>query len=256
MSHCLLGSLSGPLARAETIRILPYGNLRRVDFHALSYGAAVLLVEKNIVYGLDLPAAPAEPEKASPRRAFVASDPSGDLPGAREESRLVERALVEAPVPWEVGQVSGPAVTGDVLREELPGVDLFHYAGHATFAGLEGWESALPLAGGARFEIGDVLTLPRVPQWVVLSGCETGRTAGETAGEAVSLAHAFLLAGSRAALAATRPVEDEIAREIFSDFYRRWTHGEKASEALRAAQLALRDRDPSADWSSFRIIEN
>ena len=40
--------------------------------------------------------------------------------------------------------------------------------------------------------------------------------------EGLNLAHAFLLAGSRAVIAATRPVEDNAAQALFADLYRGW----------------------------------
>ena len=152
--------------------------------------------------------------------------------------------------------LEGSAAVASVLRRRLGEVDLFHYAGHAVFGGDGGWESVLPLAESSELTLGDILALTRVPQWVVLSGCETARSGDAAPAESLGLAQAFLTAGSAGVLAAVRPVADQTAARLIATFYGAWTGTTPASAALRAAQLSLRREAPTADWSSFRIIEH
>ena len=251
LGTCLLTPFAVPLARARQVRVLPYGPLRQVDFHALSHAGDALLAGWPVVYGLDVrpPAA-----TAGPGRALVIADPSGDLPAARREARTVARSL-SAVGGWQVRSLRGEQADGGTVRDLLSRADLFHYAGHAVFAGLGGWESALPLAGGSRLTVGDVLTLERAPRWVVLSGCDTGRSSRRSAVASISLAHAFLAAGAGSVVAATRPVSDATTSRLIEAFYRAWSGGAPAAVALRDAQLALRRDDPEADGSAFRLIE-
>jgi CHAT domain-containing protein len=155
---------------------------------------------------------------------------------------------------WEIVSLGGEQAGGDAVRRGLSEGDLFHYAGHAAFVGSGGWDSALPLAGGW-LTVGDVLALPKVPRWVFLSGCETGRSGRQAPQEGIGLANAFAAAGSSRVIAAVRPVADATARALVESFYREWSGSTAPSLALQRAQLVLRRDHPEADWSAFRVIE-
>lgn len=252
LAQCLLTPFSAAINAAERIRILAYGTLRAVDFHALPFGEDVLLSRHAVAYGLDLGQS-SEALTPSLRNALVVADPRGDLPAARTEVATVVASLEEAGLE-QVSTLQGLAVDAAALRRELPGLDLFHYAGHAEFAGVGGWDSALPLAEPGHFTVADILALESAPRWVVLSGCETGRTSVGAAPDGIGLAHAFLSNGSQAVLAAVRPVADTTAAMLVRAFYESWTDGASVVTALQRAQLKLRINDPGADWSSFRLI--
>ena len=103
--------------------------------------------------------------------------------------------------------------------------------------------------------LGDLLALERVPAWVVLSGCDTGRSSTEVSVESLGLPHAFLLAGSRAVIASTRQADDRAVPEFFTDLYRQWKRQPDLTVALQRAQLSWRQRNPGTDWASFRLFE-
>jgi tetratricopeptide (TPR) repeat protein len=248
----LLAPFRAQLLQARRVRVLPYGILRMVDFHALPFEGRVLIAVRPVVYGLDLDTPSGK--QPSGRRALVVANPLEDLPAADREARDVERALHDQRPRWSAQVLRGPDASVHAVLRALPSVDLLHYAGHGIFSGFGGWESELPLAGSTRLTLSDLLTL-RTPSWVVLSGCETGRSSQEAPAEELSLAHAFLLGGSRAVIAATRPVGDSAARGFFAPFYRRWSAEPDLAALLRDAQLAWRRRDPHADWASFRLFE-
>jgi hypothetical protein len=252
LARCVLEPFHAQIAAATQVRVLPYGVLRNVDFHALPFAGDVLLAAAPVVYGLDLPAdAEADDVRG---RALVVADPRGNLPAARREAAVVTAALA-AGNEWTAETLAGPAALASTLRERLADIELFHYAGHAEFGGPGGWDSVLPLAQSSELTLGDVLALPHAPRWVVLSGCETGRAGTAAPAESLGLAQAFLAAGSRSVLAAVRPVADETAAALVDAYYRAWSRATSGAAALRSAQLALRARDPQADWASFRILE-
>jgi tetratricopeptide (TPR) repeat protein len=253
LAGCLLDPFSVEIGGAERIRVLPYGVLRNVDFHALPFAGDVLLAAAPVVYGLDLPATPDARGRGD--QALVVADPRGNLPAARREAQIVTAAL-EAGREWKPAMLSGRSAAGSELRRRLAEVDLFHYAGHAVFGGEGGWESVLPLAESSDLTLGDILALAHAPRWVVLSGCETARSGDAAPAESLGLAQAFIAAGSASVLAAARPVADQTAASLVDAFYRAWSGTTPASTALRTAQLALRAQDPAADWASFRIVEH
>lgn len=252
LAAALLEPFREELSAAKRLTLVPYGVLRAVDFHALPFGGDALVAGRPVAYALDL-AAPAPTVAPAPERtALIVADPEGNLPRAREEAKLVHEALR---ADWQVQVQSGPAATGAAVRAALERAELFHYAGHGRFAGLGGWESAMPLHEG-RLLVGDVLALRRVPAWVVLSGCETVRAAQESPVEGLGLAQAFLAAGSHGAVAAWREVDDAHAMELMRSLYRQGGPGSATAlpEALRRAQLELRARRPDADWAAFRAL--
>ena len=61
------------------------------------------------------------------------------------------------------------------------------------------------------------------------------------------LQSAFLRAGARGVIATLWPIEDVLAREFSADFYRRYTSGQSAAQALSETQRAgsRRRRAPS-----------
>lgn len=249
----LLTPFRAAIERSRRVRILPYGSLRAVDFHALPFGGDILLAARPVVYGLDL-VTPAEVRPAG-RRALVVANPSGNLPAAGREGRAVAAELRGQRPAWSAEVLQGRAATADSVRRALPGADLFHYAGHGVFSGSGGWESVLRLAGGTELTLGDLLALQRAPSWVVLSACEGGRSSADAPVEGLGLAYAFLLAGSRSVIAATEPVDDDAAQGLLSELYEGWSAAPDPAALLRERQLAWRRRHRSGDWQSFRLFE-
>ncbi len=248
----LLRPFGPPLAAARRVRVLGYGPLSGVDFHALPFQGEPLGSRRQVVYSLDLPPSPSRP--AVPGPAVVVADPGGDLPGARREGAEVV-ALLRARGATRVLEAVG--LQGELsaarVRPLLAGADLFHYAGHGRFAAPDGMGSELPLAGGTALAVADVLALSAdaVPRTVVLSGCETGRSQRQ-AGAELGLAHAFVLAGSEAVVASVREVGDGVARELATRLHR--SDLADLGEALRLAQRSLARDRPDADWAAFRVI--
>ncbi|MDC3960985.1 CHAT domain-containing protein [Polyangium jinanense] len=260
LSRLLLEPFGDVLATAKRIRLAPYGELDRIDFHALPWKGAPLLARAPVAYVVDLPArgesveTPAAEGAAS---AVVVADPRRDLPAARREAEIVAGALEERGG-FRVRRLWTREATLGAVREglEMPGAMLFHYAGHGFFGGRDGWESGLPLAEGGFLSVRDVLSLPRVPAHVVLSGCDTARTAAEARAEGLGLAQAFVVAGARSVIAATRPIDDHMAQRMMAALYGSPSARGPidAAAALRDAALSVRGEDAASDWASLRVL--
>jgi len=253
LSRRLLNPFHAAIENAERIRILPSGALQGIDFHALPFDGDVLLASHPVVYGLDLPV-PSGPAQPAGRHALLVADPRGDLPGAIDEARTVRKVLETGSRPWITEELKGAEALAETVRSRLAAADLLHYAGHGTFSGFGGWDSSLLLAGETRLTLGDLLALERVPAWVVLSGCDTGRSSNETPVESLGLAHAFLLAGSRAVVASVRPADDSTVPAFFTGLYRQLEQEPDPGVAFQRAQLSWRRRYPGADWAGFRLF--
>jgi len=193
------------------------------------------------------------PTRGAMRQALVVrgADRHGAaaLPASDVEAARVSAALKAAGV--EVLQApSSPDVLGGALSQ----VDLFHYAGHATFDAESGMAAALQLEGGAfeawRFQ---ELVLARRPL-VVLSGCDTGRFK-PMGDELVGFVRALFLGGASGVVCASWPVNDGATAALMDHFYSRLLAGELATRAMQDAASALRAAGLAnpVHWGSFRV---
>jgi len=253
LAQRLIEPFQSALKGARLLRVLPYGPLRAVEFHRLPLAGKPLLAWIPVVYGLDMPAPSSSALSESPVALLVA-DPESNLPEARKESKNFAETIGG----WGEGWTLKDASTAERVRDELPRAELFQFAGHGEYSGFAGWDSALRLANGSRLTPADVLALSRVPSWVVLATCEGGRSSEEAPGEGIGLAQAFLLNGSRAVVAATRPVPDTTAHDFAVELYRCWKPGMNLQQQFQKAQLACRQSCRHVkpdDWASFRLFE-
>jgi tetratricopeptide (TPR) repeat protein len=248
-----LAGASDRLLAADRIRVIPTGAGWSIPFHALRFGEGVLLDVAPLVYSLDL-ARRLDTNPAARASALVVADPSDDLPHARREATAVtERLQAQG---WVVERREGADATRSTLVDLLGNAALFHYAGHGIHGGAAGWRAALLLRDGDTLGVSDVLALPRVPQGVVLTGCDTATIAPNTLDGGMNLARAFVLAGAGWVIAAEGKVDDDLALEIGESLYRSQADPATfdAVAALRSIQLRLRDEQPERGWAAFRVI--
>ena len=247
------------IQNARRLVILPYGALRSVDFHRLTWNGAPLVASVPVAYAVDLGSDPHAIARAEPETqvAVVVADPRDDLPGAMRAAQIAKRTL-QANGAWEIVELYGSGATLPQVRSALERADgLFQYAGHGVFQGRGGWESALLLADGSRLTVGEILVLRNVPARVVLAACESARTSPDTPLETIGLAQAFAVAGAEAIIATARPVGDALAAEITRALYAQGLARRSATDVaavLQAAQLEVRRTQPDTDWSAFRAL--
>lgn len=182
-------------------------------------GPAAARALAPIEYGLDLPG---RVWRCTPVRAHPLASSSrslGHFSSAHAEAQLV-LASMRARGAWAcLGSRAGKRRSPPCrARCSAPIPQHFHYAGHGHFGEGEE-ESALSLADNGSLSVNDVLTLPRAPRFVVLSGCETAGAAGRAMAQGLGLAQAFLVSGVSTAVAATRRVDDHRTGRLMATFY-------------------------------------
>lgn len=240
-------ALASALAGVERIRVLGHPDADPFDLRA-EWADISAAPPPILEYGLDLAE---RPSVAATHAALLIQDPSGDLPGTRHEIAHVRARLTG----WAITALEGDSARRDRILELMPAVGLFHYAGHAAFAGVEGLESSLRSARGERILLTDVLALPSVPRLVVLSACDSARTRS-LGGGSLGLAQAFVLAGAAAVIAPTQPVADRGAAELMAAVYDHLGADPTLDlpVALGRAQAELAARSAQGDWASFRAF--
>ncbi len=143
-----------------------------------------------------------------------------------------------------LGRLSGRRLPNPLLRSGL------------ALAGANTWlqgDELPPEAGDGLLFAEDVTGLDLLnTELVVLSACDTGL--GDIhAGEGVfGLRRAFVLAGAKTLVMSLWKVPDQQTQELMVDFYERILRGEGRAEALRGAQLALKQQYPHPRyWGAF-----
>lgn len=255
---------SSSLAATSAVRVLPSGEAHAVAFHRLGWRGAPLASQRAVIYGLDLE--PMEPTSLEqPPTALVAFadvDPLRSLDRYANAVTEVDATLSDEG--WSTEWMEGEQCNSASLRERLPSVSLFHYYGHGEQRGVDPLSSpeheddvgttALVLAGGMHLDVDDVLTLPQVPRWAVLLGCQLGHHDLHGWSGGLSLAHAFLLAGTEQVMASTHVIEAAAVAELGPQLYAdRPPDGFELSSALH---LAWASRDVAAGeprWKDLRV---
>ena len=194
-----------------------------------------------------LSAAPPVQAPAKPLRMLLVSDPTGDLPGAREECRRLHKAFREGS-DVIVKLLEGSQVTPDRLLAELStgGYHVLHYAGHAEYNQNRPERSSWLLAQGD-VTAAQVGALDRVPGVVFANACETGAAMQwgggySYDGRVYDLASAFLRAGVSNYIGTFWPVHDDASAHFATTFYNELLYGAALGQAMQTAREAVIER--------------
>lgn len=198
------------------------------------------------------------PSRRSARRRFlIVSDPTGDLDGARDETRAIAELLRTRP-DVDLVTIAGPLATRARVEQALSDEtwDIFHYAGHAFFDPSAAGRSGLVLADGAL--LASDLVRVRVPRLVVLGACESARVRGpsdhdeDPRAARWSFAEGVLRRGVRSFLGTFFVVDDAAAQDFSVKLYQGLLAGHALGLAVRDAR-ALLHRRAQPDWANFLL---
>jgi CHAT domain-containing protein len=253
---------AGVLAKdSGTLEIVAEGQIASVPFAALRVlRAPSMLAERgSIVMIGSLFEARARPQPARPRPfGFVAlandSRSSGDTPAAQvfpalnnagAEVKAIASQFQRREPAAQVRLLLGAEGSAASLKKTWEGgVDVIHFATHGLADLRQPLASLLLLPALDATGAPTYLTAGQVQEWrgdadlVYLSACETAVGPGRFAEGLPGLQRAFLRAGARGVVATLWPVEDVYASQFAVDFYRRYTAGMPASQALSETQRA------------------
>ena len=92
---------------------------------------------------------------------------------------------------------------------------------------------------------------------LVLSACETGLGEIKNGEGVYGLQRAFQIAGVHNMIMSLWKVNDYATEKLMTSFYSYWLDGQSISDALRAAQLELKEEFPNPYyWGAFIVIKN
>ena len=125
-------------------------------------------------------------------------------------------AIIARQVPgaWpEATVLTGRDATADAVSALADGVDVLHVAAHGRHSAENAMFAGLQLVDGPWFGY-DIDRLRRVPDVVLLSACEVGRSTVRSGEELIGMTTAWLHAGARCVIASPAAINDQAAYDV------------------------------------------
>ena len=190
-------------------------------------------------------------QKKTPRRSgksLVMSIADPIIPAVEREARAASRHLPSVEV------LSDERATTDALRSASSGCRILHLACHGLFRADNPMFSSLKLHDGW-LTAADVMQLDLTGALVTLSACESGRNEVIIGDEPIGLMRAFLGSGASSLVVSLWLVQDEATASLMEKYYERLRGDVRPVEALRAAQLAVKDEySHPYYWAPFILV--
>ena len=152
---------------------------------------------------------------------------------------------------WDGSTVlTGRDATADAVSALAASVDVLHVAAHGRHSAESPLFSGLQLVDGPWFGY-DIDQLAGVPDVVLLSACEVGRSTVRWGEELIGMTAAWLHAGARCVIASPAAVADAAAYDAFVGVHRGLAAGLEPAEALAAAVGTPEVEAPPAPFVCF-----
>lgn len=225
----LLGPIAGSLGTGPVViaavgptATLPWGLLPSLRGRPVSVSSSVTAAMAGV----------GRPNRAFLRGVLAVAGP--DVTGGEAEARAVAALHPGA------GLLVGTAATGDAVVGQLPGGGLVHIAAHGHHEPDSPLFSSIQLADGPLFGY-DIAPHPSLPDHVVLSSCDVGRSDDMPGGEPLGLAAALLRSGVSTVVAGVSRISDEVAAATMVVYHQRLLAGDGPAVALAAAVASAGD---------------
>jgi hypothetical protein len=182
---------------------------------------------------------------ATPLRAGSAGFVAGPrVVRAEAEVRAAAAAWGRAPV------LAGPDATAGAVSDLAGRIDVLHVAAHGRHSAENPLFSGLELVDGPWFGY-DIDQLPGVPDVVLLSACEVGRSSVRWGEELIGMTAAWLHAGARCVVASPAAVNDEAAHDVLVRVHQALAAGSDPASALAGTVSAVGTDSAPAPFLCF-----
>jgi hypothetical protein len=251
----VLGSVAGSelvVLHDDSASGIPYEALSwSADGKAVTPATSGGLVRHLLVPGIVAERALTRPPRAGRLGILVVINPLGDLPGAEEEGNKLLQSLDRNT--FDVRELRGNMATIAAVREAIadPTVDVFHYCGHAFFAGPGLDDSGLNCSDGP-LTLAAIREVQSVPRLAFVNACQAGRVRGipSVVREPEAFAEFFLRAGVDAYLGTFWLVSDQGAALFAASVYSALTKGIDLGAAVIDGRKRLQEGSIS-DWANY-----
>ncbi|MET3805183.1 tetratricopeptide (TPR) repeat protein [Nakamurella sp. UYEF19] len=200
----------GPLAT------LPWGLLPQFVGRPVSVSSSVTVAMS----------AGGRPSRAYLRGVLAVAGP--DVPGGADEATTIASMHPGA------GLLVGAEATGEALLGQLPQGGLLHIAAHGHHETDSPLFSSVQLMDGPLYGY-DIAPNPTLPDHVVLSSCDVGRSDDRPGGEPLGLAAALLRSGVSTVVAGVSRISDQVAASTMVVYHERLLAGDGPAVALADA---------------------
>lgn len=237
LDELLLAPLADAVADLELV-LTPSGVLSTVPWSILpgNHGRAVTVAQSATSWLT---------RTATPLRAGSA----GFVAGPRVAKADAE--TVAAAAAWRRAVVlRGSDATAEAVSRLAGTVDVLHVSAHGRHSSENPLFSGFELADGPWFGY-DIDQLGSVPDVVLLSACEVGRSTLRGGEELIGMTAAWLHAGSRCVIASAAAINDAVAHDVLVEVHRRLSAGDLPALALARALEHLDPTGPPAPLVAF-----
>jgi CHAT domain-containing protein len=248
---------------------VPHESLHHVPLHALFDGEHYLIDRFTIAYApsasvyamcvvsgvgqasageTDMPGDPSPLAADSPAISLVLGVPDSRAPHIPDEARAVAAALPNSEL------YIGKAASRQVLAERGPSARLLHIASHGRFREDNPLFSSIRLGDGY-LTLYDLRQMRLPVELATVSGCGTAMSVVTGGDELLGLVRGLLHAGARSLLLSLWDLHDRSTAQFMRSFYARYPAQPDKAEAVRAAMLEARSRNPHPYyWAPFILI--
>ena len=210
--------VSGPviIAAVGPMATLPWGLLPALAGRPVSVSSSVTAAMASV----------GRPSRAYLRGVLAVSGP--DVPDGPAEVAAIARLHAGA------GLLVGEEATGEAVLGQMPHGGLLHIAAHGHHEPESPLFSSVQLADGPLYGY-DIAPNASLPDHVVLSSCDVGRSDDRPGGEPLGLAAALLRSGVSTVVAGVSRVADEVAAATMVVYHEHLLAGDAPAVALAAA---------------------
>jgi CHAT domain-containing protein len=271
----LADSLIKPLQQEDLLDgvdhlyLIPHGILNYLPFALLplnsAFNESVVMEQYSLTY---LPAAVTLVRKktntTAPKSLLAMAPANAGLRYAIEEARSITDLYQP-----DSRLLSGTGATESAFKKQADNYDVLHLSTHGYFNVKNPMLSGLELEpddnNDGHLEVHEIIAMSLHAGLVTLSACETGMGSGyfneiPAGDEFVSLARAFLLAGSQSVLATLWQVDDRSTVELMEGFYKRLDQSGSANDQAMALVQVQRELRTSMKyrhpfyWAPFVLV--
>lgn len=261
----LIRPVNAEISSVRHIIIAPHKVLHYLPFAALKSGPDMYLIDKHSIS--NIPSVSVlrfclKPKSSITPSATVLAFGNPDAAGqkplvfATKEIKAISRSFKKCKI------ITGKNATEKYIKDNSAGYDILHFACHAVYNDKAPLKSALFLAedreNDGRLEASEIFGLQLHTNLVTLSGCQTGMNKISPGDEIIGFTRSFMFAGSESVLSSLWKVRDLETAVLIKRFYRSLKNRCSRAEALRKAQILVREMVNShpAAWSGFTLTGN